>query len=58
MASRLYPDDQKRVDEYLQLPQNRVERKPFKVWWLLFSLSVIVLGLGLFSRYLGSLVIG
>ncbi len=58
MASRLYPDDQKRVDEYLQLPQNRVERKPFKVWWLLFSLSVIVLGLGLFSRYLASLVIG
>ena len=58
MASRLYPDDQKRVDEYLQLPQNRVERKPFKVWWLLFSLALIVLGLGLFSRYLASLVIG
>lgn len=58
MASRLYPDDQKRVDEYLQLPQNSVERKPFKVWWLLFSLAVIVLGLGLFSRYLASLVIG
>ena len=58
MASRLYPDDQQRVDEYLQLPQNRVERKPFMVWWLLFSLAIIVLGLGLFSRYLASLVIG
>ena len=58
MASRLYPDDQKRVDEYMQLPQNSVERKPFKVWWLLFSLVLIVLGLGLFSRYLASLVIG
>lgn len=58
MASRLYPDDQKRVDEYLKLPQNRVDRKPFKVWWLLFILAAAVLGLGLFSRYLASLVIG
>ena len=58
MASRLYPDDQKRVDDFLQLPQNRVERKPFKVWWLLWTLVAAVVGLGLFSRYLASLVIG
>ncbi|GGJ01589.1 DUF3094 family protein [Halopseudomonas pertucinogena] len=58
MASRLYPEDQKRVDEYLDLPQNRVNRKPFKVWWLLAALVMAVVGLGLFSRYLASLVIG
>lgn len=58
MTSRLYPDDQKRVDEYLELPQNRVDRKPFRVWWLFSSLAAAVLGLGLFSRYLASLVIG
>jgi len=58
MASRLYPEDQKRVDEYLDLPQNRVNRKPFKVWWLLATLVMAVVGLGLFSRYLASLVIG
>lgn len=58
MASRLYPEDQKRVEEYLNSPQHRGNRKPFKVWWLLLSLIAIVVGLGLFSRYLASLVIG
>lgn len=58
MASRLYPEDQKRVDEYLALPQNRVNRKPFKVWWLLATLVLAVVGLGLLSRYLAFLVIG
>lgn len=58
MASRLYPEDQKRVDEYLNSPLHQVKRKPFKVWWLLFSLVAAVVGLGLFSRYLASLVIG
>lgn len=58
MASRLYPEDQKRVDEYLNSPLHQVKRKPFKVWWLLLSLVAAVVGLGLFSRYLASLVIG
>lgn len=58
MASRLYPEDQKRVDEYLNSPLHQVKRKPFKVWWLLAVLVVAVLGLGVFSRYLASLVIG
>ena len=35
MTSRLNPDDQKHVEEYLQLSQNRVERKPFRPWLLL-----------------------
>ncbi|MFA5677277.1 MAG: DUF3094 family protein [Pseudomonas sp.] len=58
MASRLYPEDQKRVEEYLNSPQHQVKRKPFKVWWLLISLIAAVLGLGLLSRYLAYLVIG
>ena len=32
MPSRLNPDDLKRVEEYLQLPQNQVERRPFRPW--------------------------
>lgn len=58
MASRLYPEDQQRVDEYLDLPQNRVNRKPFKVGWLIVTLVLAVVGLGLLSRYLAWLVIG
>lgn len=58
MASRLYPEDQKRVDEYLNSSLHQVKRKPFKVWWLLISLIIVVAGLGLFSRFLASLVIG
>lgn len=58
MASRLYPEDQKRVDEYLNSSLHQVKRKPFKVWWLLVSLVIVVVGLGLFSRFLASTVIG
>ncbi|NLY57859.1 MAG: DUF3094 domain-containing protein [Gammaproteobacteria bacterium] len=58
MARRLYPEDQQRVDDYLNLPQHRGERKPFRVWWLLIVLIAAVVGLGLFSRFLASLVIG
>lgn len=57
MASRLYPEDQKRVDEYLNSPLHRVERKPFKIWWLLFAVMVAVLGLGLLARFLAALVL-
>ena len=57
MASRLYPEDQKRVEEYLNSPLHQVERKPFKVWWLLAAILATVLGLGLLARFLASLVI-
>ena len=58
MSSRLYPDDQKRVEEYLNLPQHRVERQPFRVWRLLLILTLSVAGLGLLSRFLAWTVIG
>ena len=35
MTSRLNPEDQKHVEEYLQLSQHRVERRPFRPWMLL-----------------------
>ena len=35
MTSRLNPDDQKHVEEYLQLSQHQVERRPFRPWMLL-----------------------
>ncbi len=57
MTSRLNPDDQQRVEEYLQLSQNQVERKPFRPWLLLAVVLVAVIGLGLLSRLLSYLTL-
>lgn len=57
MPSRLNPEDQKRVDEYLNAPQHQVERRPFRPWLLLVLVLVVVLGLGVLSRLLSRLVL-
>lgn len=57
MPSRLYPEDQERVDAYLNQPANRVERKPFNVWLLLGVILASVIGMGLIARMLASLVL-
>ena len=57
MPSRLNPEDQKRVDEYLRAPQHQVERRPFRPWLLLLLVLVVVTGLGLLSRLLSRLVL-
>ncbi|MDX1300475.1 MAG: DUF3094 family protein [Pseudomonas sp.] len=57
MTSRLNPDDQKRVEQYLNAPQHQVERQPFKVWRLLLVIMIAVIGLGLLSRLLSRLVL-
>ncbi|AQZ94646.1 DUF3094 family protein [Halopseudomonas phragmitis] len=58
MPSRLYPEDQKRVDEYLSAPHHQVERKPFNVWLLLAVILGAVVAMGLLARYLSTLVLG
>ena len=57
MTSRLKPDDQERVEEYLRLTQHRVERKPFRPWLLLCVVLVVVVGLGVLSRLLSYLTL-
>ena len=57
MPSRLNPDDLKRVEEYLQLPQNQVERRPFRPLLLLGVVVIVVIGMGLLSRLLSYLVL-
>lgn len=57
MSSRLNPDDQKHVEQYLQLSQNRVERRPFRPWLLLAVVLVTVIALGLLSRLLSYLTL-
>lgn len=57
MPSRLSPEDQQRVEQYLNAPQHQVERKPFRPWRLLLIVVAITIGLGLLSRLLAGLVL-
>ncbi|WP_322982126.1 DUF3094 domain-containing protein [Pseudomonas sp. C11] len=57
MTSRLSPDDQQKVDQYLSAPQHQTERQPFRVWRLLACLLAAVIGLGLLARFLSRLVL-
>ena len=57
MASRLNPEDQQRVEQYLSAPQHQVERKPFRPWLLLLMVIAVTIGLGLLSRLLAGLAL-
>ncbi|OLS61453.1 DUF3094 family protein [Pseudomonas putida] len=57
MTSRLTPEDQRRVDQYLQAPHHQVERKPFRPWLLLALVVGVTIGLGVLSRLLSLLVL-
>jgi len=52
MSSRLSPEDQQRVDQYLSAPQHQVQRKPFRPWLLLLVVLAVVVAIGLLSRLL------
>lgn len=56
MSSRLKPEDQLKVEQYLSTPQHQVSRQPFKPWRLLLMLLGVVVGLGVLSRLLSRLV--
>ena len=57
MSSRLNPEDQQRVEQYLSAPQHQVERKPFRPWRLLLVVIALTIGLGLLSRLLVELAL-
>ena len=57
MTSRLSPEDQQKVDQYLSAPQHQVQRQPFRVWYLLALVITATVLLGLLSRFLSRLVI-
>ncbi|MFA5493984.1 MAG: DUF3094 family protein [Porticoccaceae bacterium] len=50
---KLNDEDLARVKEYLSGPVQRVDRKPFRPWLLLFWLWVVVMILGGVSLVLG-----
>ncbi|WP_237884997.1 DUF3094 domain-containing protein [Pseudomonas sp. PGPR40] len=57
MTSRLNPEDQKHVEEYLRLSQHQVERRPFRPWMLLVMVLAVTIGLGLLSRLISYLTL-
>ena len=57
MTSRLSPEDQQRVEQYLSAPQHQVQRKPFRPWLLLLMVLAVTIGLGLLARLLARLVL-
>ena len=48
----LYPEDQEKVDGFLERGVNAVSRKPFRPGRLLIMLIVVVVGLSIFSQWL------
>lgn len=55
MSRRLNSADQSRVTDYLNAPQHRVPRSPFRPWLLMGTLLAAVIALGLLSRLLAAL---
>ncbi|WP_257284602.1 DUF3094 domain-containing protein [Endozoicomonas sp. SESOKO1] len=56
-STRLYPEDQERVDQYLKKGVNEVERSPFRPLRLMAWLTVVIVVLGVLSRLIGYLVL-
>mgnify|MGYP001817275758 CR=1 FL=1 len=50
--NRLRPEDQAKVDEFVNRGVNAVERKPFKPLRLIIMLIVVVVGLSVLSQLL------
>ncbi len=53
--NKLYPEDQAKVDAFLETGVNSTERKPFRPFRLLIILIVIVTGLSLVSLKLAQI---
>lgn len=42
---KLNPEDQKKVDEYNTTGYNSVERRPFRMWFLLLIIFLVLAGM-------------
>ena len=51
-SNSLYPEDQKKVDEFVNRGINSVQRKPFRPMRLMIMLIVVVTALSILSQFL------
>ena len=56
--TRLYPEDQAKVDRFLKTGTNATERNSFRPLKLMFWLALIIVVLGVLSRLIGSFILG
>ena len=50
--TKLYKEDQEKVDAYLNRPNHRLARKPFRPWLLMGVIVVVMLVMSGLSYYL------
>ena len=53
VGTRLKENDQKLVDEFTSSGINRDERKPFRPWWMMMWLGLVIVALGVTARVIG-----
>ena len=53
--THLYPEDQKRVDEFISSGVNTEDRQPFQPWKLMMWLAVVIVVFGVLARIVGTL---
>jgi hypothetical protein len=53
---RMSDEDRARVEQFLNTPVNRVERKPFRPLYLMIMLLAVMAGLMALSRWLASFI--
>ena len=51
-SNSLYPEDQKKVDEFVNRGINAVQRKPFRPLRLMIMLIIVVTALSFLSQFL------
>ena len=56
--TRLNPEDQAKVNQFLKQGVNATERSSFKPWRLMLWLAIIIVVLGVLSRVIGLFVLG
>jgi|APLow6443716910_1056828.scaffolds.fasta_scaffold485245_1 Protein of unknown function (DUF3094) len=53
---KLSDEDKARIEQFLDVPVNRISRKPFRPIYLLIMLVVVISALMVLSKWLASLV--
>ncbi|KEQ18969.1 DUF3094 family protein [Endozoicomonas numazuensis] len=56
--TRLYPEDQAKVDRFLNTGTNAAERNRFRPLKLMFWLAMMIVILGVLSRVIGIFILG
>lgn len=54
MTSQLTPEDQARVDQYLDKPQRQHSHRATNLWWVLLGIWIVLFGMGGVSYWIAA----